>query len=377
MVATTRSTLHTQEMLLNMGPHHPSTHGVLRLILRLDGEVVDDVFPDIGYLHRGIEKIGEGLNYRQFMPYTDRIEYLASMNVNHVYCMAVEQLAGIEVPERAEYIRVIMAELNRIISHIIACGALSMDLGAFTPFLHGVIEREKCNDLLEMVCGQRLTYNYMRIGGLSKDLPDGFIEKTRDFLESMKTRWDEINNLITSNEIFVQRLANVAVLSEKDAYGYNITGPNLRASGVDWDLRRDEPYSVYDRFEFNVPVGTGARGTLGDSYDRYLMRVYEIYESIKIVRQALDGLPEGEIMAKVPKVFKPSPGEAFVRAENPRGEMAVYVESDGTDKPWRIKFKTPSFNALGVFNKICRGYMISDLVAVIGSFDIILPEVDR
>ncbi len=376
-MTTARSTLRTQEMLLNMGPHHPSTHGVLRLILRLDGEVVEEVFPDIGYLHRGIEKIGESLTYRQFIPYTDRVEYLASMNVNHLYCMAVEQLAGIEVPERAEYIRVIMAELNRIISHIIGCGALAMDLGAFTPFLYGVVEREKVNDLFEMTCGQRLTYNYMRIGGVSQDLPEGFLEKAYAFLGEMEKRWDEINRLITDNEIFVQRLANVAVLPEEDAFSYNITGPNLRASGVDWDLRRDMPYSVYDRFDFDVPIGKGERGTVGDSYDRYLMRVRETYESLKIVRQALDGLPEGEVQAKVSKVFKPPVGEVYMRAESPRGEMALYIESDGSVKPTRIKFKTPSFNSLGIFNKLCRGHMLSDLVAVIGSFDIVLPEVDR
>ncbi|NOY53712.1 MAG: NADH-quinone oxidoreductase subunit D [Deltaproteobacteria bacterium] len=376
-MATVRSTLRTQEMLLNMGPHHPSTHGVLRLILRLDGEVVEDVFPDIGYLHRGIEKIGESLTYRQFIPYTDRVEYLSSMNVNHLYCMAVEKLAGIEVPERAEYIRVIMAELNRIISHIIGCGALAMDLGAFTPFLYGVVEREKVNDLFEMTCGQRLTYNYMRIGGVSQDLPEGFVGKCNLFLDEMKSRWDEINRLITGNEIFVRRLADVAVLTVEDAFGYNITGPNLRASGVDWDLRRDMPYSVYDRFGFDVPVGYGERGTVGDSYDRYLMRVREIYESLRIVRQALDGLPEGEVQARVPKIFKPPAGEVYMRAESPRGEMAVYIESDGSARPARIKFKTPSFNSLGVFNKICRGHMLSDLVAVIGSFDIVLPEVDR
>lgn len=360
-----------------MGPHHPSTHGVLRLILRLDGEIVEQVIPDVGYLHRGIEKIGEGLNYRQFIPYTDRIEYLASMNVNHIYCMTVEKLAGIKVPERAEYIRVIMAELNRIISHIICCGALAMDLGAFTPFLHGVVEREKCNDLLEMVCGQRLTYNYMRIGGVSRDLPEGWEEKVRDFLNEMQARWDEINRLITENEIFVKRLADVAVLSREDAFSYNITGPNLRACGVDWDLRRDEPYSIYDRFDFGVPVGRGEKGTTGDCFDRYMMRVLEVYESLKIVRQALDVLPGGETQAKTPRVLKPPAGEVFMRAENPRGEMGVYIESDGTDKPYRIKFKAPSFNSLGVFNRICRGHMISDLVAVIGSFDIVMPEVDR
>jgi NADH-quinone oxidoreductase subunit D len=252
-----------------------------------------------------------------------------------------------------------------------------MDLGAFTPFLHGVVEREKVNDLFEMVCGQRLTYNYMRIGGVSKDLPEGFEQKARAFLDEMKPRWDEINDLITHNEIFIKRLANVAVLSAEDAYSYNITGPNLRASGVDWDLRRDEPYSLYDRFDFNVPVGKGEKGAVGDSYDRYFMRVLEVYESLKIVRQALDGLPEGEIMGKVPKILKPPVGEVYMRAENPRGEMAVFIESNGTDKPYRIKFKTPSFNSLGVFNMLCRGHMISDIVAVIGSFDIVLPEVDR
>ncbi|PIS37252.1 MAG: NADH-quinone oxidoreductase subunit NuoD [Nitrospirae bacterium CG08_land_8_20_14_0_20_52_24] len=376
-MVTTRSTLHTQEMILNMGPHHPSTHGVLRLILRLDGEVVEGVIPDVGYLHRGIEKIGEGLTYRQFIPYTDRIEYLASMNMNHLYCMAVEKLAGIEVPERAEYIRVIMAELNRIISHIIGCGALAMDLGAFTPFLYGVVEREKCNDLMEMTCGQRLTYNYLRIGGVSQDLPQGFEEKTEKFLNEIKDRWDEINKLISANEIFIQRLANVAVLSVEDAFSYNITGPNLRACGVDWDLRRDEPYSVYDRFDFQVPVGRGERGAVGDCYNRYMIRVREVYESIKIVHQALNRIPVGDVMAKVSKLFKPPAGEVFMRAENPRGEMAVFIESDGSDKPYRIKFKAPSFNALAAFNKICRGHMVSDLAAVIGSFDIVMPEVDR
>lgn len=369
--------LKTLEMFLNMGPQHPSTHGVLRLILRLDGEVVQQVIPDIGYLHRGIEKLGENLTYKQFIPYTDRTEYLASMNINHLYCMAVEKLAGIEVPERAEFIRVIMNELNRISSHIIMCGALAMDLGAFTPFLHVVIEREKCNDLFEMACGQRLTYNYVRVGGVSQDLPEGFVEKTREFLDDMEARWEEVTRLITYNDIMVQRLANVAVLSVKDAYDYNITGPNLRACGIKWDLRREEPYSVYDRFDFEVPVGTGEKGAVGDCFDRYLVRVREVHESIKIVRQALDGLPEGEHMTKVPRILKPPAGEVFLRVENPRGEMGIYIESDGSDKPCRIKFKAPSFNNIGLFPKICRGHMVADMVAVIGSFDIVMPEVDR
>jgi len=376
-MVTKTPALATQEIFLNMGPQHPSTHGVLRLILRLDGEVVQQVIPDIGYLHRGLEKLAEGLTYKQFIPYSDRLEYLSAMNVSHVYCMAVEKLAGIEVPERAEHVRVIMAELNRITSHIIACGALAMDIGAFTPFLHSVIERENFNDLFEMTCGQRLTYNYMRIGGVSKDLPPGFAEKTRRALDDLERRWEELTRLISENEIFIQRLAGVAPLSLKDAYSYNITGANLRASGGDWDLRRDEPYSAYDRFKFDVPVGRGERGPIGDSYDRYLIRVREVPQSMGIVRQALEGLPGGDVIAKVPRRLKPPAGEVFVRAENPRGEMAVYLESDGSDKPYRLKFKTASFNALGAFSSICRGVMIADLVAVIGSFDIVMPEVDR
>jgi NADH-quinone oxidoreductase subunit D len=376
-MVTKTPALATQEIFLNMGPQHPSTHGVLRLILRLDGEVVQQVIPDIGYLHRGLEKLAEALTYKQFIPYSDRLEYLSAMNVSHVYCMAVEKLAGIEVPERAEHVRVIMAELNRITSHIIACGALAMDIGAFTPFLHSVIERENFNDLFEMTCGQRLTYNYMRIGGVSKDLPPGFAEKTRRALDDLERRWEELTRLISENEIFIQRLAGVAPLSLKDAYSYNITGANLRASGGDWDLRRDESYSAYDRFKFDVPVGRGERGPIGDSYDRYLIRLREVPQSIRIVRQALEGLPGGDVIAKVPRRLKPPAGEVFVRAENPRGEMAVYLESDGSDKPYRLKFKTASFNALGAFSSICRGVMIADLVAVIGSFDIVMPEVDR
>jgi NADH-quinone oxidoreductase subunit D len=239
------------------------------------------------------------------------------------------------------------------------------------------VEREKFNDLFEMTCGQRLTYNYMRIGGVSKDLPTGFVEKARRSLDDLERRWEELTRLITGNEIFIRRLTGVAPLLLKDAYSYNITGPNLRASGGDWDLRRDEHYSAYDRFEFDVPVGRGERGITGDSYDRYLIRVREVPQSIRIVRQALDALPAGEVRTKVSRRLKPPAGEVFVRAENPRGEMAVYLESDGSDKPHRLKFKTASFNSLGAFDSICRGAMIADLVAIIGSFDIVMPEVDR
>ena len=341
--------LPTQEMLINMGPQHPSTHGVLRVILRTDGEVVVNAKPDVGYLHRALEKIGERVTYAQFMPFTDRLDYLAAMNCNAAWAWTVEKLAGIEVPERAEYIRVIVCELNRISSHLIAFGSFTADMGAFTPFLYAIRERERINDLFEDICGNRLTYNYVRIGGVSADLPDRF----------------------------VHRLANVAVATPEDAVGYGLTGPNLRGSGVPFDLRRNEPYSVYPKLDFDVCVGTGERGTLGDCFDRYMVRINEMKESVKILRQAIAQIPEGPVMAKVPRMFKPPVGEVYFRAENPRGETGIYLVSDGTVNPYRLKIRAPSFVTMGIFEKITKGLMIADIVAVIGSFDIILPEIDR
>ncbi|MDA8121033.1 MAG: NADH-quinone oxidoreductase subunit D [Deltaproteobacteria bacterium] len=369
--------LHTEEMLINMGPQHPSTHGVLRVILRTDGEVVVNARPDVGYLHRGLEKIGERVTYAQFMPFTDRLDYLAAMNCNCAWAWAVEKLAGIEVPERAEYIRVIVSELNRISSHLIAFGSFTADMGAFTPFLYSIREREKVNDLFEAACGNRLTYNYARIGGVSADLPPGFLEKTKEFLDYFEPKIDEYNNLISYNKIFVHRLANVAVISAADAVAYGLTGPNLRGSGVKFDLRRDEPYSVYPKLEFDVCVGTGERGVLGDCFDRYMVRINEMRQSVRILRQAVAQIPEGPVMAKVPRMFKPAAGEVYFRSECPRGETGFYIISDGTVNPFRLKIRAGSFVSMNIFETVTRGLMIADIVAVIGSFDIILPEIDR
>ncbi len=369
--------LPTQEMTINMGPQHPSTHGVLRVILRTDGEVVANARPDVGYLHRGLEKIGERVTYAQFMPFTDRLDYLAAMNCNCAYAWAVEKLANIEVPERAEYIRVIVCELNRISSHLISFGSFTADMGAFTPFLYSIRERERVNDLFEDICGNRLTYNYARIGGVSGDLPPGFIEKTKEFLDYFEPKIDEYNELISYNKIFVNRLANIAAVSAADAVAYGLTGPNLRGSGVAFDLRRDEPYSVYPKLDFKVCVGTGERGKLGDCFDRYMVRINEMRESVKIVRQAIAQIPEGPVMAKVPRLFKPAAAEAYVRTECPRGETGFYLVSDGTANPYRLKIRTGSFVSMNIFEPVTQGLMIADIVAVIGSLDIILPEIDR
>jgi NADH-quinone oxidoreductase subunit D len=367
----------SDEILINMGPQHPSTHGVLRVILKTDGEVVTDATPDIGYLHRALEKIAERVTFAQYMPFTDRLDYLAAANCNCAWAWTVEKIAGIEVPERAEYIRVIVSELNRIASHLIAFGAFTADMGAFTPFLYGIRERERINDLFEMICGNRLTYNYARIGGISGDLPDDFLEKLTEFLDYFEPKIDEYNELISYNKIFVHRLANVGIISPEDAVAYGLVGPNLRGSGVKWDLRVDEPYSVYDRFDFDVIVGFGEKGTIGDAFDRYMVRIREMKECVKILRQAIDGLPDGPVQAKVPRVFKPDAGEIYFRSENPRGELGFHLITDGTTNPYRVKIRTGSFTAMSIFNKVTRGLMIADIVAVIGSLDIILPEIDR
>jgi NADH-quinone oxidoreductase subunit D len=368
-----------QEMVLNMGPHHPSTHGVLRFILQTDGEMMVKATPDIGFLHRGIEKIAERIPWQSFLPYTDRIDYVASVNCNLGYCVAVERLAGIPVPERAEHLRVIAAELSRIGSHFIGFGALLLDLGAVTPFVHALRERETFNDLMEMLCGARLTHNYVRIGGVSQDLPDGFEQKCRAFVDHVEHEFlDEFNALISRNTILINRLANVGVISAEAAEEYTLTGPNLRGSGVRFDLRKDEPYSVYDRFAFDVPVGTGRYGTVGDSYDRYFVRIDEVAQSCRIIRQALDHLPAaGGIQTKLPKPFTVPAGEIYVRTESPRGELGFYLISDGGKNPFRVKIRTGSFSAMTIIEPLSQGVMVADLVAIIGSLDIVAPEVDR
>jgi NADH-quinone oxidoreductase subunit D len=344
----------------------------------MDGEVVHEVVPYIGYLHRCKEKIGENVTYPQFMPYTDRLDYLASMNMNFGYALAVEKMLGLEVPERAQHIRVIMAELNRIASHLVAWGTFGLDMGAFTPFMYGFREREGIVDIFEKVCGARLTYNYMRIGGLSRDLPAGIEKDITDFLDYFEPKIPEYNDLLSYNKIFTERTSNVGVLPLDMAIAYGVTGPNLRASGLKWDLRKDEPYSIYDRFDFEIPVGSGEMGTVGDAWDRYMLRIREMEQSVRIVRQALKALPEGDYIGKVPKNIKtPKDAELFSRSEAPKGELGFYIVSNGKAKPERMRLRSPSFSNLSVLPELGKGAMVGDLVAIVASLDIVLGEIDR
>jgi len=367
----------TEEMTLNMGPQHPSTHGVLRFVVRADGEIMTEAVPDVGYLHRSIEKISEKVGYHGFMPYTDRVDYVAAMPCNQGWAMVSEKLAGIEVPRRAEYCRVIASEFNRISSHLIAVGTMGMDIGAFTPFTHALREREHINNLLEELCGARLTFNYMRIGGVAWDLPPDFAEKALAYIDRFEPLIDEYNALISFNKIYKERLVNVAVISAADAINYNLNGPNLRGSGVDFDVRRDIPYSIYPELQFDVPIGTGEEGTVGDCFDRYMVRIREIQESCKLLRQCLQQIPDGPVLAKVPRKFKPPVGDAYVRVESARGDMGWYCVSDGSEYPYRVKIRTGSFTAMSIIEKVSRGLMIADLITVVASFDLVAPEVDR
>lgn len=376
-VEVERDGLETEEMTLNMGPQHPSTHGVLRFVVKADGEVMKEAIPDIGYLHRSIEKISEKVGYHGFMPYTDRVDYIAAMFCNQGWGMVCERLAGIEVPKRGEYCRVIAAELNRIASHLISVGTMVLDIGATTPFFHAIREREKINDLLEELCGARLTYNYMRIGGVAWDLPPGFSERVIDFLDYLELALKEYEDLVTYNKIYVERVADVCPITAQEAINYNLVGPNLRASGVDFDVRRDIPYSVYPELDFAVPIGRGEMGTVGDCFDRYIVRIREMEESIKILRQCIRQIPKGPVIAKVPRKFKPPVGEAYVRVESARGDMGWYAVSDGSEFPYRVHVRTGSFSAMSIVDKVSRGIMLADLVAVIASMDIVAPEVDR
>lgn len=362
-----------EEFYLNMGPQHPSTHGVLKLVLKMDGEEVVEVKPEIGFLHRSLEKIAENRTYHQYIPYTDRLDYVTSMTSNLVYVMAVEKLAGIAVPRRAELIRVIMAELNRIASHLLWLGAISLETGATTPFLYVFREREFILDLFEMTCGARLTYNYMRIGGVSQDLPPGFREKAKDFLAYFRPCIKEYEDLLINNIIFQQRTRGVGVLPVDIAISYGVTGPSLRASGLRWDLRKDRPYSLYEEMDFEVPVCSS-----GDTLDRVLVRVEEMKQSTSIVEQAIDKLQKGEVRTPgINMKLRPPEGEVFMRTESPRGEISCYIRSDGSPKPWRLKFRTPSFSHVSVLPYVLKGLLIADLVVAAGSFDIVLPETDR
>jgi NADH-quinone oxidoreductase subunit D len=365
------------EMIVNMGPQHPSTHGVLNFLLVTDGEVMHKAVPHIGYLHRGMEKMAESISYPGYMPFTDRLDYLAAMSANQGYAMAVEKLLGCAVPPRGEYLRVLACELNRIASHLVATGSMAMDIGAFTPFLHWLREREYINDIMEELSGSRLTYNYMRIGGVAHDLPEGMADKILRWMDHFEPIIGEFDRLISNNEIFVQRLANVAVVSAEDAVDFGLVGPNLRASAVPWDLRRNMPYSAYADFQFDIPLGQGFRGTAGDCYDRFVVRVLEMRESCRILRQALAKMPAGDIRTKLPKRIKVPPGETYARVEAPRGEMGFYLISDGQETPYRLKVRTGSFTAMSIIEKLSHGVMIADLVAIIGSLDVVAPEVDR
>jgi NADH-quinone oxidoreductase subunit D len=368
-----------EEMTLNMGPHHPSTHGVLRFIIQSDGEIIRKATPDVGYLHRSIEKIGERCTYPGYMPYTDRVDYVAAMFANECWASACEKLMAITVPKRAQYLRVLSCELNRIASHMIAIGAMAMDVGATTPFMWALREREAINDFIEELCGARLTYNYHRIGGVSFDMPKGWADKVKRWADHFLPLMDEFDRLITVNDIYVRRLANVAVITAAEAKDWGLVGPNLRGSGVKWDLRKDDAYSVYPELAFDVPVGTGKYGTVGDCWDRFWVRVEECRESAKILQQALvkiDEHPEDDIVGKLPKKLKPE-GEAYARVESARGDMGCYVIGKGAEEPYRARFRTGSFTAMGMIEKKSPGLFLADLVALIASFDVVAPEIDR
>jgi NADH-quinone oxidoreductase subunit D len=370
--------LKTEEMVISMGPQHPSTHGVLRLELVVDGEVVVDVIPHIGYLHRCFEKHCEHMtNYQQVIPYADRMDYVAAMSNEFGFVVACEKLLKIKVPERVEYIRVIMAEFSRIVSHLIAIGTYGMDIGAFTPFLYCMRDRERVLDIFEQTCGARLLYNYMWVGGLSHDVQPDFAGRVKDFCRYFRPQIKELNDLLSYNKIFIKRTANVGVLPADVAINYAVSGPVLRGSGVQWDLRKDDPYSVYDRFDFEIPVGKGLKGTVGDCWDRYMVRVHEMEQSINIIEQAVDKLPAGDVASAIPKRIRPEAGDVYVRTETPKGELGYYIVSDGTATPFRVKVKSPCFVNLSALPAMCRGAMIADIVAVLGSIDIVLGEVDR
>ncbi len=384
LVDRTSGDLRTEEMLINMGPQHPSTHGVLRLMLRTDGEIVMEAIPHIGYLHRCAEKIGENVTPVQFIPITDRLDYLAAMNNNHGYALAIERLCGIEVPERARYIRVIMCELNRIASHLVSFGCYGLDMGAFTPFLYAFREREYILDLLESASGARLTYSYLSIGGATQDLPEDFVDKLRLFLDYFEPKIDEYNQLLSFNYIFVKRTAGVGVIPAADAIAYGLTGPCLRGSGVKWDLRRCIPYEIYDRFEFDIPVGVagGSDGmprevVVGDSWNRYFVRVLEMKQSVRILRQAADQLPAGEFRGKFPKVLKLPAKDIYLEVEGARGQLGYYVQGDGKVNPRRVKIRGPSFCNLSIVPRVCRNVLLADVAAIVGSIDVVMGEVDR
>ena len=371
--------LQTEEMLVNMGPQHPATHGVLRVVLRTDGEMVLEAVPHIGYLHRCAEKIGENVAPYQYIPYTDRMDYLAGMNDNLAYALAVEKLAGLEVSARAKYIRIIFAELNRIASHLVSMGTYGLDIGAFTPFLYAFREREMILDLFESACGARLTYSYITIGGVHDDLPERFIDVTSEFLDYFEPKIDEYNNLLSYNHIFVKRTANIGVISPAEAIDWGLTGPVLRGSGIRWDLRKVQNDLGYDEFDFEIPIGEGLKGTVGDCWDRYYVRILEMKESVKIIRQALVKVrdAEGDALDKRGKTVKLPADEIYYELENPRGQLGFYVQGNGSTIPARVKARGPSFCNLSITSHVCTNCLLADVAAIIGSIDVVMGEVDR
>jgi NADH-quinone oxidoreductase subunit D len=404
-LARTESSLETindsellgEKLTINMGPSHPATHGVLRVILELDGEVITKADPDVGYLHRGDEKIAENMQYNQFVPYTDRLDYLAPLANNVAYALAVEKLMGWELPPRGKAIRVICCEMARISAHLLGLGAFAMDVGAMTVFLYTFTEREKLYNLIELLTGARFTTSYTRIGGMTRDLPDGFIAGLIKFLDDFIPQLKEIDQLLTRNRIWVDRTRDLGVISKEEAIAYGLTGPNLRASGVEYDVRQSHPYLDYEKYDFDIPLGT-----VGDAFDRYLLRIEEMHQSVKILRQAINKLPSGPITVQDPKNLAPKKpevlmkmeelihhfiihtegidapvGEIYFGAENPKGELGFYINSRGGGVPHRLKIRAPSFVNLSILPKLLPGHLMSDVVAILGSLDFVMGESDR
>jgi NADH-quinone oxidoreductase subunit D len=361
------------EMLLNLGPQHPSTHGVLRVVLKMDGEVIVDAECDMGYLHRGVEKLAENRTYPMIIVLSDRDDYLSAMNNNWAFCLAVEKLLKVEIPARADYIRVIVGELNRIASHLVFYGTFGIDIGAFTPFLYAFgRDREEILDLFEEICGARITYNFIRVGGVAGDVPEGWIGRVKAFIERMKPRLKDYDNVLSFNPIFMDRTVGIGKISAQRALDWGLSGPALRASGVPLDLRKDHPYGVYKDFKFDVPVGKN-----GDCYDRFLVRRKDIDESLRIIEQACDKFPDGPVMGKVLKMYRPPAGEVYAQVDGPRGWLGNYIVSDGTDRPYRLHIRPPSLINLQSLKEVVKGWKVPDVVAILGSLDFVLGEVDR
>jgi NADH-quinone oxidoreductase subunit D len=364
--------LDSTELVLNMGPQHPSTHGVLRVILKLDGEKVLGTECIIGYLHRGVEKIAENRTYAQFNPYVDRMDYVAAISNGLGYCLAVEKLLNVEAPPRAQVVRVILTELNRIASHLLWLGTHALDIGAITPVFYCLREREEALKIFEKYCGARLTTHAFRIGGLLYETYEGFEQEVVAFCDMFLPKVDEYEELLTNNRIWVGRLKDVGILSGEECKEFGVTGPVLRAAGVKWDLRKEQPYSGYEKYDFDIPIRQN-----GDTYDRYVVRMEEMRQSVRIMRQAVAAIPEGPIMGKVGKVIKPPVGEAYVSIEAPKGELGYYIVSDGSTQPYRCRVRPPSFVNLQALDRMIRGGLVADVVAVIGTLDIVLGEIDR